>query len=185
MSKPVLYTFSASVWGAVAELAVAELTQPGEIEMKTVDLLKGENFDPEFIKTPTQPSQHSKQTVKSTRAPSKSYNTSSNATGPGPGGKDKDVKPKELLEKIHEERLDPNFAFVAFARCAPKKRGRRKRKESPGRSYLADNKPSNATPNPPPAPPSKTSTPPVSPPTAPSSPHHPHPRVLLEIQFTL
>ncbi|KAL0061343.1 hypothetical protein AAF712_011860 [Marasmius tenuissimus] len=139
-STPFPHLFGVQVRGSLAELAVAELTQPGEIELKVVDLIKGENFDPEFIKL------NPNATLPTLEADGQIYTSTFEVVQYLIKRSGKDVKPghRELLDKIHEGRLNPNFALLLS------KNGKPKLKESPVLSYLADKQPSKNTPNPPP-----------------------------------
>lgn len=50
-SKAVLYTFNLSVWAAAAEWAVQEKGYgEDELELRTVDVVKGESFSPSFLR---------------------------------------------------------------------------------------------------------------------------------------
>ncbi|KAF9268834.1 hypothetical protein L218DRAFT_954269 [Marasmius fiardii PR-910] len=108
MSKPTLYTFGASVWGASAELAVAELFPSGAVETKIVNLLKGENFDPAFIKL------NPNATIPTLEANGKVYGTTQDVVTQLIKLSGKNVKEgcNKFIGIIHEDRIDPNFALL-------------------------------------------------------------------------
>ncbi|KAJ8091602.1 hypothetical protein PM082_020832 [Marasmius tenuissimus] len=166
----------------VAELAVAELTQPGEIELKVVDLIKGENFDPEFIKL------NPNATLPTLEADGQIYTSTFEVVQYLIKRSGKDVKPghRELLDKIHEGRLNPNFALL-LSRSEEERKA--KAQGIPG-AFLSGRQAALEKYSQSPS--SKTSTNPVSPPTPPSSPStktpsppHLQTRLLLQINFTL
>ncbi|KAJ6519541.1 hypothetical protein C8R45DRAFT_951849 [Mycena sanguinolenta] len=104
-----LYVFSHSVWAAAAELAVAELGyKEGDITFKTVNLLEGENFLPWFLKinpNGTLPTLESDDgTV---------YKTTAEVTSALV--KEAPIKVKAgstIIETIHADKYDPNFALL-------------------------------------------------------------------------
>ncbi|KAL0572477.1 hypothetical protein V5O48_009484 [Marasmius crinis-equi] len=107
MSKPTLYTFAASVWAAAAELAVAELLPAGIVDVKVVNLLEGENFDPKFIKL------NPNGTLPTLEADGKTYTSTKDVIQHIIKLSGKDVKAgSSLIDRIHEHNLDPNFALL-------------------------------------------------------------------------
>ncbi|KAL0058172.1 hypothetical protein AAF712_015164 [Marasmius tenuissimus] len=131
----------------LAELVVAELTQPGEIELKVVDLIKGENFDPEFIKL------NPNATLPTLEVDGQVYTSTFEVVQYLIKRSGKDIKPghKELLDKIHEERLNvlnPNFALL-LSRSEEERKA--KAQGIPGAFLSGSTSPS--TPPPPPFPP--------------------------------
>ncbi len=49
--KATLYTFSGSVWASAPRLTLIEKGySPSDVDLKTVDLVKGENFDPSYLR---------------------------------------------------------------------------------------------------------------------------------------
>jgi len=106
MSKPILYTNPQSVWSAASELAVAELDV--DVDFKVVNLDEGANFDPEFLKlnpNGTLPTlTHGGNSFTSTAAVIDYLVTISS----------KKVAPAtSITTEVHEDKVDPNFAFVA------------------------------------------------------------------------
>ncbi|KAG7098497.1 hypothetical protein E1B28_000441 [Marasmius oreades] len=107
MSKPTLYTFGASVWSAAAELVVAELFQPGAVDTKVVNLLKGENFDPAFVNL------NPNATLPTLEADGKAYNTTQDVVAHLIKLSGKNVKGgSSFIQKIHEDQIDPNFSLL-------------------------------------------------------------------------
>lgn len=111
-----LYTFSASVWAAAAELAVAELQYlPGAIELKTLNLVEGENFEPTFLDI------NPNGTLPTLQVDGEVYkNTTdvvrylaSHAPSPLPAPT---PEQQELIRIIHDEQYDPNFALLLAVR---------------------------------------------------------------------
>ncbi|KAJ7630660.1 hypothetical protein FB45DRAFT_748030 [Roridomyces roridus] len=107
MSSKTLYTFAGSVWAAAAELAVAELGyKEGDITVKGVNLLAGENFAVSFLKlnpNGTLPTLESNGEVYTT-----TKDVISNLVRDAP------VKVKtgtSIIDTIHEDQYDPNFAL--------------------------------------------------------------------------
>ncbi|KAK7015877.1 hypothetical protein VNI00_019019 [Paramarasmius palmivorus] len=107
MSKPVLYTFGGSVWAAAPELAVAELYPEGSIDTKVINLLQGENFNPTFIKL------NPNATLPTLEANGKAYTSTKDVIAYLVENASRPVKKgTKLIDIIHEDRLDPNFAFL-------------------------------------------------------------------------
>ncbi|TDL28688.1 hypothetical protein BD410DRAFT_834737 [Rickenella mellea] len=109
MSKPVLYVFVGSVWAKVPELAVAELGYGDKVEKRVVNLINGENFAPEFLKI------NPNATLPTLTAGGKVYTNTTDVTkylvenAPiNPPSKTN----KDLIERIHEDNIDPNFAML-------------------------------------------------------------------------
>ncbi|KAJ7130072.1 hypothetical protein C8R43DRAFT_670276 [Mycena crocata] len=124
MSKT-LYVFAGSVWAAVAELAVEELGYKDTITTKVakslssatptyivnrnqiVNLVEGENFAPEFLKL------NPNATLPTLESDGKVYTSTAEVVAALV--KDAPVKVKagtSIIETIHEDKYDPNFAFV-------------------------------------------------------------------------
>jgi glutathione S-transferase len=105
MTKPVVYTFTHSVWAAVAEIAVAELNV--DVEFKQVVLINGENFEPSFLKI------NSKGTLPTLTVGSSVYTDTTavvsylNSTVPTPV-----AKATDFTGLLHEDKYDPNFALL-------------------------------------------------------------------------
>ncbi|KAJ6627216.1 hypothetical protein B0H10DRAFT_2161300 [Mycena sp. CBHHK59/15] len=107
MSKT-LYVFSGSVWAAVPELAVAELGYPeGAITTKVVNLVEGENFAPSFIKL------NPNATVPTLEANGTVYTDTTSVVAALVKDAPVKVAPgTALIQTIHEQKYDPNFAMV-------------------------------------------------------------------------
>jgi len=110
MSKPVFYTFGGSVWAAVPELAIIELGYPeGAIVKKTLNLVEGQNFKPDFLKI------NPNATLPTLVADGKVYGSTVEvinylvAHAPVAPGKSSDT---DLVTRIHEDDIDPNFAML-------------------------------------------------------------------------
>lgn len=112
----ILYTFSASVWSAAAELAVAELGYPaGAVEAKTLNLVEGQNFEPSFLdKNPagTLPTLEADGEIYKNTTDVVRY-LASHAPSPLP---EPTSAQKELIRVIHEDQYDPNFALLLVVR---------------------------------------------------------------------
>ncbi len=108
-----LYTFSASVWGAAAELAVAQLGYPaGAVEAKTTNLVEGQNFEPSFLdKNPngTLPTLEVDGGIVYKNTTDVVKYLASQAPTPLPAPS---PEQQELIRVIHEEQYDPNFALL-------------------------------------------------------------------------
>ncbi|KZO96254.1 hypothetical protein CALVIDRAFT_598557 [Calocera viscosa TUFC12733] len=114
LMKPVLYVYPPSVWATVPELALIELGYaPGAVLRQVVDLSKGENLGPDFYKV----TKHA--TLPVLEADGKHYTSTIEVTkyfvehAPSPG---KTGKHQAVIDAVHAEELDPNFAKIA-ARC--------------------------------------------------------------------
>jgi len=102
----VLYTFSHSVWSAAPHLAVAELGI--DAEFKTVNLVEGANFDPEFLKL------NPGATLPTLTDNGKSYTSTTAVIDHLVSISSVEVAPETSITKtVHEGNIDPNFAFVA------------------------------------------------------------------------
>ncbi|KAJ7357076.1 hypothetical protein DFH08DRAFT_912120 [Mycena albidolilacea] len=103
-----LYIFAGSVWAASAELAVAELGyKEGDITVKSVNLVEGENFAPSFLAI------NPAGTLPTLEADGQNYTSSTEVIRALI--KDAPVKVKEgsaIIETFHQETLDPNFAML-------------------------------------------------------------------------
>jgi len=110
MSKPVFYTFGLSVWAAVPEIAIVELGYaPDAIEKKIVNLVEGENFNPKFLKL----NPHA--TLPTLTAEEKNYTNTADVTRYLVDHAPKKVPHgnPSLINRIHEDALDPNFPLLA------------------------------------------------------------------------
>ncbi|OCB86108.1 hypothetical protein A7U60_g6695 [Sanghuangporus baumii] len=112
MTKPVLYTFGASVWSAVPEVAFRELGYgPNDIELKTINLLQGENFSPAFLKI------NPKATLPTLTVGDKAYTSTEEVVDYLIDNAPKPVKKatgseKDIIARIHQDDIDPNFALL-------------------------------------------------------------------------
>lgn len=113
MTKPVLYVFGSSVWAAAPTLAVSELKYPdGAVEQKTVNLIEGENFTPEFLRV------NLSATLPTLVADGKTYTTTADTVewlvlhAPTPGAKSSH---QDIIAAVHRDNTDPNF-FLLSAR---------------------------------------------------------------------
>jgi glutathione S-transferase len=107
--KMILYTFPASIWGAVGELALLDLEYPPDsYEFKQIDLVNGHNFKPEFLKinpNATLPTLEG--------ADGNVYKSTTEVTDYLVKNAPVKVAPRtDLTDLIHEDKLDPNFAFL-------------------------------------------------------------------------
>ncbi|KAI9454646.1 hypothetical protein BJY52DRAFT_711869 [Lactarius psammicola] len=106
MSKPVLYTFPHSVWAAAPQLALAELDV--DAEFKIVNLIEGANFDPEFLKL------NPNGTIPTLAHEGKSFTSTAAVIDYLVTISSKKVAPAtSITTVVHEDKIDPNFAFVA------------------------------------------------------------------------
>ncbi|KAJ7655102.1 hypothetical protein DFH06DRAFT_1201604 [Mycena polygramma] len=107
MSKT-LYVFAGSVWSAAAELALAELGyKEGEVTVKSVNLVEGENFAPSFLKL----NPHG--TLPTYEADGKVYTSTAEVVAALAKGAPTKVKAgSSFVETIHDEKYDPNFAML-------------------------------------------------------------------------
>jgi len=110
MSKPIFYTFGGSVWSAVSELAIRELGYPPDaIDVKVVNLMEAENFEPSFLKI----NEHG--TLPTLTANGTTYKTTKEVVkylidyAPKSAGK---ASGTDLIDKVHDPTVDPNFAFL-------------------------------------------------------------------------
>ncbi|OCH96480.1 hypothetical protein OBBRIDRAFT_829907 [Obba rivulosa] len=107
MSKPTLYTFGISVWSAAPELAIAELHPEGAIDTQIINVVEGGNFAPEYLKI----NPHG--TVPALLADGKTYVSSAEVTRYLLETAPKKVTPgTSFIDKIHEDRYDPNFPLL-------------------------------------------------------------------------
>lgn len=105
MTKPVVYTFGYSVWGAVAEIAVAELGV--DVEFKQVVLINGENFEPDFLKINPKATLPTLTVGSSVYTDTKSVVSYLNSSAPSPV-----AKATAFTDLVHEQKYDPNFALL-------------------------------------------------------------------------
>ncbi|KAJ6516699.1 hypothetical protein C8R47DRAFT_1268206 [Mycena vitilis] len=109
MSKT-LYVFGPSVWSAAAELALAELGYTeGEVTTQSVNLLKGENYSPSFLKV----NPHG--TIPTLEADGKVYTSTAEvvaALSKGAPTKAEVKAGSSFIETIHDAKYDPNFALL-------------------------------------------------------------------------
>jgi len=124
MTKPIFYTFEDSIWCLAPLYAAAELGYADDaIEYKQVNLIKGENWEPEFIKI------NPKTTLPTLVADGKVYDSTNAVTSylishaPNKAGNPSGT---DLVAKLHEDSIDPNFALVSVrsdAEVAAKREG--------------------------------------------------------------
>ncbi|KAJ6604356.1 hypothetical protein DFH09DRAFT_1242370 [Mycena vulgaris] len=103
-----LYVFAGSVWSAVPELAIAELGyKEGDVTLKVVNLLKGENFAPSFLKINPQG------TIPTLESDGQVYTSTATAVATLIKGAPLKVKAgSAIIETIHDDKYDPNFAML-------------------------------------------------------------------------
>ncbi|KAF7306659.1 GST N-terminal domain-containing protein [Mycena indigotica] len=104
----ILYVFAGSVWAAAAELAIAELgyTEPNLI-VKTVNLIEGENFSPDFIK------KNPNATLPTLEEDGKFYTTTADVIAVLVKDAPNKVKAgTSIVQTIHDDKYDPNFAML-------------------------------------------------------------------------
>ncbi|EPQ58625.1 hypothetical protein GLOTRDRAFT_57733 [Gloeophyllum trabeum ATCC 11539] len=110
MSKATLYTFGASVWAAVPELALVELGYTGDqVVREVVNLGEGENFKPSFLKL------NPRGTLPTLRtADGNVYTSTETVTRYLVENASVKVAPgtPSFIAKIHDDQFDPNFAFL-------------------------------------------------------------------------
>ncbi|KAJ7627471.1 hypothetical protein FB45DRAFT_1060142, partial [Roridomyces roridus] len=108
MSKK-LYTFGYSVWSAAAEIARWDLGYPeDEISLEIVDLFKGENFDPAFLKL------NPNGTLPTLVAPGRVYTNSADVISylvQNPPAERKSATPG-IIEAIHDDKYEPNLGLL-------------------------------------------------------------------------
>ncbi|KAN0127287.1 hypothetical protein V8E53_014891 [Lactarius tabidus] len=106
MTTPVLYTFPISVWASVPQLAAAELGV--DVDLETIDLFHGENFNPKFL------ANNPNGTLPALAHNGKSYISTAEVVNYLVSISSKKVAPAtSITTVVHEEKVDPNFAFVA------------------------------------------------------------------------
>ncbi|KAI0263273.1 hypothetical protein BC834DRAFT_326378 [Gloeopeniophorella convolvens] len=106
MSKPVFYTFEYSIWATPARIAIVELGV--DVETKRVNLIEGENFDPEFVKI------NPNATIPSLTHQGKAYTNTIDVVNHIASLSTKKVAPASAITvEVHEDKIDPNFAFAA------------------------------------------------------------------------
>ncbi|KAF8213369.1 hypothetical protein K438DRAFT_1089445 [Mycena galopus ATCC 62051] len=105
----ILYAFPHSIWAHAAELAVAELGyKEGDITVKIVNLIEGENFAPWFLKL------NPNGTLPTLESDGQVYKTTAEVTSALI--KDAPTKVKAgstVIETIHADKYDPNLLVVA------------------------------------------------------------------------
>ncbi|TFY54805.1 hypothetical protein EVG20_g9561 [Dentipellis fragilis] len=107
MSKPVFYTFTMSVWSAVPELALIELGLADQFDRKNIDLMKGENFNPEFLKI------NPNATLPTISANGTQYLNTIDVTDFLVKTASVKVTPRtDITTEIHKDQYDPNVAMV-------------------------------------------------------------------------
>ncbi|KAH9996415.1 hypothetical protein BJV74DRAFT_828126 [Russula compacta] len=106
MSKPVLYTFPQSIWAAAAHLALAELAIDSDFSV--VNLVEGENFKSEFLKL------NPNATIPTLTHGGKSFTSTADVINYLVTISSVKVTPESSITAVvHEDNIDPNFAFVA------------------------------------------------------------------------
>ncbi|KAL1690410.1 hypothetical protein GGG16DRAFT_55812 [Schizophyllum commune] len=108
MSKYTLYTFGGSVWAAAPGLAVLELGLGDAVELKTVNLAEGENFRPEFL------AKNPHGTLPTLETPGKTLTSTKEVIEFLVENAPKKVQAgnADFIKEIHEDKYDPNFAFL-------------------------------------------------------------------------
>ncbi|KAA1475923.1 hypothetical protein DENSPDRAFT_883926 [Dentipellis sp. KUC8613] len=107
MSKPIFYTFPLSVWSAAPELALIELDLVDKVDKQVVDLLKGDNFKPDFIKL------NPNATLPTLAADGKSYKNTIEVVDYLASISSVKAAPRTAItDEVHEDAYDPNLAFV-------------------------------------------------------------------------
>ncbi|KAK0246057.1 hypothetical protein EDD85DRAFT_783775 [Armillaria nabsnona] len=108
--SPTLYTYGGSVWSAAPELAIAELYPADAIATKTINLVNGENFDPAFIDI------NPSATLPTLTAGGKTYKSTADVisylVAHAPKPLSTPASHKAIIEKVHEDQYDPNFALL-------------------------------------------------------------------------
>ncbi|KAH9985908.1 hypothetical protein BJV77DRAFT_1071204 [Russula vinacea] len=98
--------FPASVWAAAPHLALAELGI--DADFSEVNLIEGANFNPEFLKL------NPNATLPTLTHGGKSYQSTAEVIDYLVSVSSTKVAPETSITKVvHEERVDPNFAFCA------------------------------------------------------------------------
>ncbi|KAI0263277.1 hypothetical protein BC834DRAFT_997855 [Gloeopeniophorella convolvens] len=106
MSKPVFYTLEHSIWCTPARIAIVELGV--DVETKRVNAIEGENFDPEFVKI------NPNATLPTLTHQGKAYTNTIDVVNHIASLSSKKVAPATAITvEVHEDKLDPNFAFAA------------------------------------------------------------------------
>jgi len=131
MHTPVLYVYPKSVWASVPELALIELGYaPDAVLREEIDLAAGENFGRDFYKV------SKNATLPALEANGKHYTTTTEVTkylvehAPTPK---KTGQHQAVIDALHTEQVDPNFAKVA-ARCEEELQ---KKRNSPLKQFIA------------------------------------------------
>ncbi|KAI0757069.1 hypothetical protein C8Q80DRAFT_1215807 [Daedaleopsis nitida] len=108
MSKPVFYTFPASVWAGAGELAIAELGYTdATVDVRVINLVEGANFEPEFLKT------NPHETLPTLVADEKAYTSTKDVISYlGEHASKKVAKGTAFIDKVHEEKYDPNLPML-------------------------------------------------------------------------
>ncbi|KAH7924867.1 hypothetical protein BV22DRAFT_1065965 [Leucogyrophana mollusca] len=108
MSKPVLYTFGASVWAAAPELALIELGYTDDkIIKKVVNLVEGENFAPSFLNI------NPKGTLPTLEADGRAYTSTAEVTSYLVKHAPRPAAPgTPFIAKLHDDKYDPNFPLL-------------------------------------------------------------------------
>jgi len=109
-SKPTLYVFAGAVWPSAAWLAVYVLGYEDKINLQQLNLIEGNNFNPDFLKLNPKATLPTlvlpNETLKDTKS-SVAY-LIANASSPvgKPSGTD-------FVDRIHADAVDPNVALLA------------------------------------------------------------------------
>ncbi|QRV76215.1 glutathione S-transferase [Ceratobasidium sp. AG-Ba] len=111
MSKPTLYVFGGSVWASAPGLALIELKYTPElVEEKVVNLLEGDNFEPEFLRI------NISATLPTLTTGEKTYTSTVDCVewlvlhAPTPGVKSAH---QDAITAVHRENIDPNFSLLS------------------------------------------------------------------------
>jgi len=106
MSKPTVYGFPISVWASAPRLAAAELDV--DVDYEDVNLAEGGNYDPKFLK------HNPNGTLPTLVHGEKSYTSTATVIDYIATISSKKVAPAtSITTLVHEDRVDPNLAFVA------------------------------------------------------------------------
>ncbi|KAG8714577.1 hypothetical protein FRC08_011725 [Ceratobasidium sp. 394] len=111
MAKPTLYVFGGSVWASAPGLALMELKYtPDNVEEKIVNLLEGDNFEPEFLHL------NILATLPTLVTPEKVYTSTNDCVewlvlhAPTPSTKSTH---QDVITAVHRENIDPNFSLLS------------------------------------------------------------------------
>ncbi|KAG8740617.1 hypothetical protein FRC12_015937 [Ceratobasidium sp. 428] len=111
MSKPTLYVFGGSVWASAPGLSLIELKYTPElVEEKVVNLLEGDNFEPNFVRI------NPNVTLPTLTTSEKTYTNTTDVVewlvlhAPTPGTK---TAHQNVITAVHRDNIDPNFSLLS------------------------------------------------------------------------